>query len=241
LISLNPKTINFFFSPMTLTNFWMNRLHEISSKSHIIKSLEIIKKAFYLSPSPDSLVIAFNGGKDCTVLLYLVLYVAMTTGTSSKDVKFPSLVYLSIPDCFPEEDEFTKKTAADFNLIEIPDKSLKEGLKVLKSEHPQVKYIFMGTRSTDPHGRQLDAFAPTSEGWPAFIRVNPILDWNYLQIWEFLDFLQVPVCPLYEQGYTSVGSVSTTSKNPKLRKNDGTYLHARELRDEFQERAGRKN
>lgn len=85
----------------------------------------------------------------------------------------------------------------------------------------------------------VDAFSPSDEGWPAFMRINPIMDWNYRHIWVFLRGLGLPYCSLYDSGYTSLGSVSSTSRNPALRRPDGTYSPAHELRDWSQERAGR--
>lgn len=40
----------------------------------------------------------------------------------------------------------------------------------------------------------------TQKGFPAFMRVNPIIDWNYKQIWEFLRGFEIPYCSLYDEG-----------------------------------------
>ena len=46
-----------------------------------------------------------------------------------------------------------------------------------------VEAIFVGTRRTDPHGGKLGAFDPTDGGWPAFMRVHPVLEWRYGEVW----------------------------------------------------------
>lgn len=105
----------------------------------------------------------------------------------------------------------------------------------------------LGTRLTDPNAVGQQQFAPSSHYMPPFMRVNPILDWTYGHVWHFLRLFQLSYCSLYDQGYTSLGTVKDTLPCPALavaghQASQGglpKYWPAYMLRDWDQERAGR--
>lgn len=123
----------------------------------------------------------------------------------------------------------------------------------------KLKAIFVGIRRTDPYGQHLKHFQKTDKGWPDFIRIHPVIDWRYKDIWNFLRVLGIPYCILYELGYTSLGGTDNTVPNPDLRR-EGSFSHlepkpqslnellenhrivfkpAHRLEDELHEREGR--
>ncbi len=61
----------------------------------------------------------------------------------------------------------------------------------------KIQAIFLGTREGDPHSDRIEAFSPTDEDWPAFMRVHPVLHWSYAQVWAYLE--AKPYCSLYDQ------------------------------------------
>lgn len=68
-------------------------------------------------------------------------------------------------------------------------------------------------RRGDPNADGQEFFCPSSVGWPPFMRVNPVLDWTYTDVWAFLRATRAPYCSLYDQGYTSIGSTNNTAPN----------------------------
>ncbi|KZT01354.1 adenine nucleotide alpha hydrolases-like protein [Laetiporus sulphureus 93-53] len=93
---------------------------------------------------------------------------------------------------------------------------MKRALQLYKERFPRIDAILIGTRKTDPDGAKLSFRSPTDADWPRFQRVNPILDWSYSAVWDYLRKLKVPYCNLYDEGYTSLGSTYNTFRNPAL-------------------------
>ena len=52
--------------------------------------------------------------------------------------------------------------------------------------HERVRAVLVGTRRTDPHGENLGFFDMTDHGWPAFMRVHPVINWHYWEIWDVI-------------------------------------------------------
>ena len=50
-----------------------------------------------------------------------------------------------------------------------------------------------------------------------FIRVSPILDWSYSDVWAFLKHYDLTYCVLYDHGFTSLGEIHNSQKNPHLK------------------------
>ena len=207
---------------------------------------------------PTSLICSFNGGKDACVILELVraAYAKYYQDREGLLVPIrPRVVYWDKPDEFPEVIEFVKNTVQKYDLDMIAFDtgiSFGDGLKLLvennmPDENTLVSFpmaFVLGTRSGDPNAAGQAVFSPSSSYMPPFMRVNPIIHWNYGQVWQFLRSYHLPYCRLYEEGYTSLGSCKDTLKNPALYvpgegESDGRYREAWMLTDYDLERAGR--
>jgi FAD synthetase len=131
--------------------------------------------------------------------------------------------------------------------------SFRDAFTIYLAKYPHVKAIFVGTRRTDPHGEHLTHFDSTDHNWPTFMRIHPVIDWHLNEIWCFLrsPYLKdihtggpLKYCTIYDEGYTSLGGVNDTLKNPKLKYHDEEgnerYRPAYEMTQDDGERLGRE-
>jgi len=191
--------------------------------------------------------VSFNGGKDCTALLYMV-YMVVKKLCLDQPKDGIIAFYAKLPNHFEEESKFVDSTVQRYGLQLkcYSTKCLKESLLQLKKDLPNIEAIFIGTRQGDlKPGTKLGIFAPTDDEWPKFMRVNPILNWSYSQVWDFLREFDIPYCDLYNQGYSSLGTMNNTSKNSSLLVHDKEgrlhYLPAWKLARNHEERSSRSN
>lgn len=137
----------------------------------------------------EEVSLAYNGGKDCLVLLILYLcglhQKGLTTHTGKDGEHAPvQCVYIEAEHPFDEVEEFVNSSAKTYSLsLHKYAKSMKAAFADYLHDQSAVKAIFVGTRRTDPHGEHLRHFDPTDSGWPSFMRIHPVIDWHYVDIW----------------------------------------------------------
>ncbi|CCC06495.1 hypothetical protein SMACR_04888 [Sordaria macrospora] len=209
-------------------------------------AMEVIEEALRRY-RPEEISLSYNGGKDCLVLLILILAcwpASIQPSTASTKQHLPRLqcIYIAPPDPFREVEDFVATTTDEYHLdlarYALP---MRQALDIYLEEKPNVKAVFMGTRRTDPHSEFLTSFTPTDKGWPQFMRINPVLDWHYVEIWTFIRQLDIPFCSLYSQGFSSLGGTKDTRPNPALALDaEGKkFRPAYELTRDDEERLGR--
>lgn len=139
------------------------------------------------------------------------------------------MVYFVEEGCFPEQDEFIELAQRTYGFeLQRVGQHMKENTAMLVRDHG-VRAFLMGTRRADPYAATLDNFSPSTDGWAPFMRVNPVLEWEYDMVWQFIRDFSIPYCSLYDKGYSSVGLMNNTERNQNLVRPDGTYRPAWEL------------
>jgi len=203
---------------------------------------------------PARLYASFNGGKDAVCVLHLLrAAVAAHCVRTRSPMARVRCVY------FEGEREFDEIAAFARSAIETLDLDASiftcgfvEGLEqVVAGAGPASLGFVLGTRRGDPNCGVQESFSPSSDWMPPFMRVNPVLTWEYGDVWRFLTKLDLDYCSLYDKGYTSLGNKDNTRPNPRLLRNkpgDGggggggggdEYHPAYMLEDWTMERAGR--
>ncbi|MDI6731349.1 MAG: phosphoadenosine phosphosulfate reductase family protein [Candidatus Margulisbacteria bacterium] len=108
---------------------------------------------------------------------------------------------------YPELEIFENKANIPDKLYETdPDKCC-DILKVQPTrwavEKMKVKCWVTGLRCTE--GRTRTDYKEVEERDKGLIKLNPILIWKEREVWQYLALYQVPVNPLYKEGYRSLG------------------------------------
>jgi FAD synthetase len=109
---------------------------------------------------------------------------AQTSDPSANIETAVQSVYIQDAHPFTEVEEFVAHSSKIYSLALLEyAKPMKAAFADYLKDRPAVKAILVGTRRTDPHGEHLKHFDPTDSGWPAFVRVHPVIDWHYVDIW----------------------------------------------------------
>jgi len=221
------------------------RLKNVQEQTRL--SLKIIDEALDRYEL-EEISLSYNGGKDCLVLLILYLSAlhAHSLKTSTRLPPVLESVYIVSPFPFAQVEDFVESSRKTYHLDLVRyAKPMRQAFEDYLRDKSKVKAIFVGTRRTDPHGASLKYFDPTDRGWPSFMRLHPVIDWHYAEIWTFIRHLEIPYCSLYDSGYTSLGGTTDTHPNPALKAQENgesaskDYRPAYELIDDDAERLGR--
>jgi len=171
---------------------------------------------------------------------------SQSDGSSPEDVirmVRPRVIYFEHVDEFPEVELLLRDTVVRYDLDMVSFErgiGYADGLQLLvetnypavatedtedsrssrRKQPPHPMAFILGTRTGDPNAGNQGIWAPSSHYLAPFMRVNPVISWSYGQVWHFLRLYQLPYCKLYDQGYTSLGTVKDTVPCPALAKSN---------------------
>ena len=176
---------------------------------------------------PGTLALSFNGGKDACAMMHLVRE-ACEHHRTHKFTHVQPIWFKNPTDEFPELVDFVKQQADLYfthpsqvramdgsplnrlwTLHIANEKDFISGLAKVQRQVP-LRCIIMGTRRTDPGCGKLASLTASTGNYPPFLRFNPILEWSYRDVWDFILACELPYCQLYDQGYTSIGTVQVS-------------------------------
>ncbi|ODQ64243.1 adenine nucleotide alpha hydrolases-like protein [Nadsonia fulvescens var. elongata DSM 6958] len=183
----------------------------LSTKKKVHEAIGVINQALD-SYSLDEMVFSFNGGKDCLVMLIIFLAVLHIRSTSMQLPNRLSTVYVHSECAFDEVDEFVAHCNDQYFLSPTSlSGPLKQAFASYLADHPETKAVVVGIRRTDPYGENLTPMARTDHGWPDFMRIHPVLNWNLAEIWDFIKW-PIPVSTWVVSSPNSSNSkISTTA------------------------------
>ncbi|MFH1347512.1 MAG: phosphoadenylyl-sulfate reductase [Candidatus Margulisiibacteriota bacterium] len=189
-------------------------VEKLNFKEKVERSLALIKAAY--EKYGDGLVVANSLGKDSVVIWDLAKRVSpkikgfvVTTRYKPKETKKFMEETLAR---YPETRVFENKAEIPDKLYETdPDKCC-DILKVEPTrwavEQMKVKCWVTGLRCTE--GRTRTDYKEVEERDKGLIKLNPILIWKEREVWQYIALYQVPVNPLYGEGYRSLGCAPCT-------------------------------
>jgi 3'-phosphoadenosine 5'-phosphosulfate sulfotransferase (PAPS reductase)/FAD synthetase len=121
----------------------------LAQVTQVETSLEVIAQAWSRFQGEQGLAFAFNGGKDSTVLLYLLI-IALERHLGTEEMALQALskvrlVYFEGKDEFPQVLEFMERCRTKYTLqIEKLPSDYKLGLGILEAQG--IKAVLMGQR-----------------------------------------------------------------------------------------------
>jgi phosphoadenosine phosphosulfate reductase len=167
---------------------------------------------------PEETAVAFTGGKDSSLVLWLWRECLKRNGRAPLRA-----VSVDTGLKFPETLRFRDRLAAQLQAeltVARPDVDLAaypvardpvaccRELKIAPLKRvlasAGVRLLLSGVRR-DEHESRRDRQAIEPREDPRHVLANPILDWREMDVWAFTAEAGLPYCPLYGQGYRSLG------------------------------------
>ena len=173
------------------------------------RSLGLIREAY--EEYGDGLVVANSLGKDSCLVWDLAKrispdirgFVVTTRFKPKETIEFMHRMVAQ----YPELEVYRSDEAIPDKLYETDPDRCCDILKVEPTrravEEMNITCWITGLRCTE--GRTRTDIQEIQELDPGLIKLNPILIWHEREVWQYLAIHQLPINPLYAQGYRSLG------------------------------------
>ena len=131
-------------------------LEDVMKSAHVANSVTILIECFQKFQL-NEIFVCFNGGKDCTVLLFLVLNVIRRVNSEFSGPI--TCMYARTNEPFVEVENFidTCRNLYNLNIITYSG-GVKESLRQMLSNNRGLKACLAGTKRTDPFSENLRYF-----------------------------------------------------------------------------------
>lgn len=181
----------------------------LNFRQKVDRSLDLIREAH--REYGDGLVVANSLGKDSCVVWDLAKRVSPAIRGFVVTTRFKppeTVAYMNdIVRRYPEVRVFRNDGEIPDRLYEREPDRCCDILKVQPTrqaiEEMGVSCWVTGLRCTE--GRTRTDFQEVEERDKGLVKLNPILVWYEREVWQYLACYEVPVNPLYKQGYRSLG------------------------------------
>jgi phosphoadenosine phosphosulfate reductase len=189
-------------------------VENLSFAQKVERSLELIYNAH--RRFDDRFVVANSLGKDSVVVWHLAKRVSpdirgFIVTTRFKPAETVAFMNQELTR-HPELKVFQSDEDVSDDLHKTDPDLCCEILKVLPTrraiEEMGVECWATGLRCTE--GRTRTDYQEVEERDRGLIKLNPILIWTELEVWQYIALHKVPVNPLYAQGYRSIGCAPCT-------------------------------
>lgn len=190
-----------------------------------ITATEAVLTGVLTAASADSVRVAWTGGKDSTVVLFI--WKALLEHHGAGPVHAINLdTGCKFPEVLAFRDLLVRQWGVDLHVaspeMDLADypvardhvcccRDLKVGPLKAAIRETGATHLLTGIRRDehpDRAGRQV--MEPRTD--PEHTMVNPILDWTETDIWAFHARFDLPHCELYDQGYRSLGCRPCTAR-----------------------------
>ncbi len=178
----------------------------------------------YAEHDPNAIAVAWTGGKDSTLLLWLV-----REWTRKHDKPLPKIVFIDEGDVFNEIWEFadtlSNKWSFEYSVahnsdvssaagelgaeVAVADLNERNRAAIRDLDYSEVEALITGVRWDEQEARSADDFIRQISDHD-HLRYEPILHFLEQDVWDMTHKYDILYVSLYEKGYRSLGARSTT-------------------------------